>query len=100
LPQPGQCVANRIPQWGAELPMRVDLEAAIAALLEKLVKLLLELQECGLRAALLALVLVVLSVHGGLSLSHGIPADSSRARVIAPRITLRPYECSVDPRSG
>jgi len=30
---------------GAELPVRVDLAAAIAALLDELVKLLLELQE-------------------------------------------------------
>jgi hypothetical protein len=89
------------PAMGAELPMRVDLAAAIPALVHEVVKLRMEFQECGLHAALLALVLAVLSVHGVLSLSHGIPADRSRrARVSAPRLTLRPYACLVDPRSG
>ena len=51
------------PAVGTELPMRGDLAAAIVALLEKLVKLLLELQECGLPPALLGLWLVLLVVH-------------------------------------
>ena len=36
------------PAVGAELPVRCDLTAAMAALLDKLVKLLMELQERGL----------------------------------------------------
>ena len=43
LPQPGQCVANRVPQW-AELPVRFDLAAAITALLHELMKLFMELR--------------------------------------------------------
>ena len=45
------------------MPMRCDLAAAIAALLDKMMKLLLELQECGLPPALLGLWLVLLFVH-------------------------------------
>jgi hypothetical protein len=48
---------------GAELPVRFDLVAAIAALVDEVVELLLELQECGLRPALLGLWLVLLFVH-------------------------------------
>ena len=51
------------PAVGAELPIRCDLAAAIAALLDKMMKLLLELQECGLPPALLGLWLVLLFVH-------------------------------------
>ena len=65
------------PAVGAELPMRGDLAAAIVALLDKLVKLLLELQECGLPPALLGLWLVLLVVHGGPSLSYCTPADTA-----------------------
>ena len=36
------------PAVGAELPVAFDLTAAITALLHELVKLLMELQECGL----------------------------------------------------
>ena len=52
------------PAVGAELPMRCDLAAAIAALLDKMMKLLLELQECELPPALLGRWLVFLVVHG------------------------------------
>ena len=52
------------PAVGAELPVRCDLAATIAALLDKLAKLFLELQECGLPPALLGLWLVLLCVHG------------------------------------
>jgi hypothetical protein len=62
---------------GAELPMRFDLAAAIEALVDEVVKLLLELQECGLRPALLGLLLVFLFVHGIPFVSHYTPADSS-----------------------
>jgi hypothetical protein len=50
--------------------MRFDLAAAIEALLDEVVKLLLELQECGLRPALLGLLLVFLCVHGIPFVSH------------------------------
>ena len=43
------------PAVGAELPVRFDLAAAFEALLEELVKFLLELQECGFLPALLGL---------------------------------------------
>jgi hypothetical protein len=43
--------------------MRFDLAAAIEALVHEVVKLLLELQECGLPPALLGLWLVLLFVH-------------------------------------
>jgi hypothetical protein len=49
---------------GAELPVRVDLAAAIAALVDQVAKLLLELQECGLLPARLGLGLLWLFVHG------------------------------------
>ena len=52
------------PAMGAELPVRFDLAAAIAALLEELVKLFLELPECGLLPARLGLWLLLLFVHG------------------------------------
>ena len=52
------------------MPVRGDLAAAIAALLDELVKLLLELQECGLPPALLGLWLVLLFVHGIPFVSH------------------------------
>jgi hypothetical protein len=57
--------------------MRFDLAAAIEALLDEVVKLLLELQECGLPPALLGLWLVLLFVHGIPFVSHYTPADSS-----------------------
>src|SRR5437588_10013826 len=71
------------PAVGTELPMRGDLAAAIVALLEKLVKLLLELQECGLPPALLGLWLVLLVVHGGPSLSYCPPADTAASALVA-----------------
>ena len=43
------------PAVRAELPMHVDLAAALAALVNQVVKFLLELQECGLFPALLRL---------------------------------------------
>jgi hypothetical protein len=52
------------PAMGAELPVRFDLAAAIAALVDKLAKLFLELQECGLLPALLRRWLWLLFVHG------------------------------------
>jgi hypothetical protein len=70
------------PAVGAELPVRGDLAAAIEALVDELVKLLLELQDGGLLPALLGLVRLVLFVHGVPSVSHWPPADSSlRAHV-------------------
>jgi hypothetical protein len=69
--------------------MRGDLAAAIVALLEKLVKRLLELQEGGLLPALLRLSLVLLFVHGVPSVSHWTSADSSlRSRGIEQDIPL------------
>ena len=65
------------PAVGAELPVLFDLAAAIEALLDEVVKLLLELQECGLPPALLGLWLVLLVVHGGPSLSYCTPADTA-----------------------
>ena len=71
------------PAVGAELPVRFNLTAAIAALLVELVKRLLELQECGLYPALLGLWLVLLVVHGVPSISPCPRADSRlRSRVI------------------
>ena len=52
------------PAVGAELPVRFDLAAAIKALVDEVVKLLLELQECGLLPVLLGLLLLFLFVHG------------------------------------
>jgi hypothetical protein len=62
------------PAVGAELPVRCDLAAAIEALLEELVKLLLELPECGLFPALLGLLLLLLVVHGVPSVSQAVPS--------------------------
>ena len=56
------------PAMGAELPVRFDLATAIAAFVDKLAKLFLELQECGLLPALLGRWLWVLCVHGVLSI--------------------------------
>src|SRR5438034_4415790 len=58
------------PAVGAELPVAFDLTAAITALLHELVKLLMELQECGLPPALIGRWLVLLVVHGDPSASH------------------------------
>jgi len=44
--------------------VRFDLTLALVALLDELVKLLLELQECGFQPALLGLLTVLLVVHG------------------------------------
>src|SRR5437764_8276163 len=65
------------PAVGAELPVAFDLTAAITALLHELVKLLLELQECGLPPALLGRWLVVLVVHSIPFVAHGLPALGS-----------------------
>ena len=79
------------PAVGAELPVTFDLTAAITALLHELVKLLMELQECGLPPALLGWWLVLLFVHGVPSVSHWTSADSSlRSRVISQGINLHP----------
>ena len=79
------------PAVGAELPVRGDLVAAIAAILEELVELLLELQEGGRLPALLRLLLLLLFVHGVPSVSHWTSADSSlRSRVISQGINLHP----------
>ena len=58
------------PAVGAELPVAFDLPAAITALLHELVKLLLELQECGLLPALRGLLLLLLFVHSVPSVFH------------------------------
>src|SRR5688500_12995 len=58
------------PAVGAELPMRFNLAAAIAAFLEKLVKLLLELEHGGLYPALLRLLLFLVG-HCAPSVSQG-----------------------------
>ena len=52
------------PAMGAELPVRVDLAAAIAALADQVAKLFLELQEGGFLSALLGRWLLWLFVHG------------------------------------
>jgi hypothetical protein len=52
------------PTMGAELPVRFELAAALAALVDELAKLFLELQECGLLPALLRRWLWLLFVHG------------------------------------
>jgi hypothetical protein len=57
--------------------MRFDLAAAIETLVDEVVKLLLELQECGLPPALLGLWLVLLFVHCIPFVSYQTPADSS-----------------------
>jgi hypothetical protein len=74
------------PAVGTELPVRFDLAAAIAALVDKLVKRLLELQECGLLSALLGLVLVLLFVHGVPSVFHKSAVTSGQQRRNAPRV--------------
>jgi hypothetical protein len=68
------------PTVGAELPVSFDLTAAITALLHELVKLVMELQECGLPPALLGRWLVLLVVHGDPSVSHCLPALVSLIR--------------------
>src|SRR4030095_7178027 len=68
------------PAVGAELPVAFDLTAAITALLHQLVKLLLELQECGLPPALLGWWLVLLVVHGVPSIAHCPPMLVSLSR--------------------
>ena len=52
------------PTMGAELPVRFELAAALAALVDEMAKLFLELQECGLLPALLRGWLWLLFVHG------------------------------------
>jgi hypothetical protein len=52
------------PAMGAELPVRIDLAAAITALMDQSAKLLLELQECSLLPARLGQWLLWLFVHG------------------------------------
>jgi hypothetical protein len=86
-PERGQRVAaawavrgQPYPAVGAELPVAFDLTAAITALLHELVKLFLELQECGLPLALLGLWLVLLVVHGVPSVSHCLTAFVSLRR--------------------
>jgi len=71
------------PAVGAELPVAFDLTAAITALVHELVKLLLELQECGLPPALLGRWLVLLVVHGVPSVAHGLPALVSHKKLYA-----------------
>jgi hypothetical protein len=79
------------PAVGAELPVRGDLAAAIAALLVELVKRLLELQECRLLPALLGRLLVLLIVHSVPSVSHCRRADRRlRARVLSQEINRHP----------
>ena len=59
------------PAVGAELPVRFNLAAAIAAFLEELVKCLLALEYGGLQAALLGRLLFLV-IHGAPSVSHGL----------------------------
>ena len=73
------------PAVGAELPVRFDLAAAITALLHELVKLLMELQECGLLPALLGLWLLLRVIHGVPSISQCPPALLSLIRIICAR---------------
>src|SRR5438132_13131157 len=75
------------PAVGAELPVRCDLAAALAALLVELVKRLLELQECGLLPALLGLLLVLLVVHGVPSVSH-CPVRTAAYALVSSRKVL------------
>jgi hypothetical protein len=72
------------PAVGAELPVRCDLAAAIEALLDELVKLLLELQECGLLPALLGLLLLLLFVHS-------VPSVFHRSWALVSRIICAPW---------
>jgi len=58
------------PAVSAELPVRFNLAVAIEALLDELVKLLMELQECGLPPALVGLLLWCFVVHYIPSVSH------------------------------
>jgi len=50
--------------------MWCDLAATIAALLEEVMKFFMELEECGLRPALLGLLTLFLVVHRGPFVSH------------------------------
>jgi len=68
------------PTVGAELPVRFDLAAAIEALVEELVKFLLELQECGLLPAFLGLFLFV----------HGVPSVFHTSWALVSRIIDAP----------
>jgi hypothetical protein len=52
------------PAVGAELPVRFELAAALAALVDEVAKRFLELQECGFLPALLRRGLWVLFGHG------------------------------------
>ena len=52
------------PAVGTELPVRADLAAALAALVDQVVKLFVELQECGLLPALRGLCVLLLCIHG------------------------------------
>ena len=72
------------PAVGAELPVRFDITAAIAALLDELVKLLLKLQECGLLPALLGLWLVLLFVHS-------VPSVFQRSWALVSRMICAPW---------
>ena len=64
------------PAMGAELPVRFELAAALAALVDEVAKLFLELQECGLLPALLRRWLWLLFVHGVPSIFPGNWAQS------------------------
>jgi hypothetical protein len=78
------------PAVGADLPMRFNLALALLALLDKLVKLLLELQECGLPPVLLGLWLLLLVIHGVPSVSHCPPALISLIRIICASASVVP----------
>ena len=66
------------PAVGTDLPVRCELALACLALVDELVKRLMELQDCGLLSTFLAWLLWLLIVHGVPSVSHAPPADSSR----------------------
>jgi hypothetical protein len=60
------------PAMGAELPVRFELAAALAALVDEVAKLFLELQEGGLLPALLRRWRWLLCVHGVPSVFLGV----------------------------
>ena len=62
------------PAVGTDLPVGCDLALALLALVDELVKFLLELQEGGLPPVLLGRWLVLRVVHGDPSVSYCSPA--------------------------
>ena len=76
---------------GAELPVRFDLALAIVTLLDELMKLFTDLQECGFNLALLCLLTLLLVIHNLPSLSpHPLRHSRLRPRISQEGINLRP----------